>query len=93
MYLVQIKDAEEVKFILLLVMIFFGMIARFAEDWESSKDRFRIISVNFNISVEDINGLCKFLPEILFLPACSGACIFVFFWQIANGGGPFLGSR
>jgi hypothetical protein len=60
MYLVQIKDAEEVKFILLLVMIFFGMIARFAEDWESSKDRSRIISVNFNISVEDINGLCKF---------------------------------
>jgi hypothetical protein len=43
MYLVQIKDVEEVKFILLLVMIFFGMIARFAEDWESSKDRFLII--------------------------------------------------
>ena len=34
MYLVQIMDAEEVKFIRLLVMIFFGMIARFAEDWE-----------------------------------------------------------
>jgi hypothetical protein len=60
MCLVQIKDAEEVKFILLLVMIFIGMIARFAEDRDSSKDRFLIISPNFNINVENLNGLCKF---------------------------------
>ena len=60
MCLVRIKDAEEVKFILLLVMIFFGMIARFAEDRDSSKDRFLIISPNFNINVENVNGLCKF---------------------------------
>jgi hypothetical protein len=60
MCLVQIKDAEEVKFILLLVMIFIGMIARFAEDLDSSKDRFLIISPNFNINVENVNGLCKF---------------------------------
>jgi hypothetical protein len=60
MCLVQIKDAEEVKFILLLVMISIGMIARFAEDRDSSKDRFLIISPNFNINVENVNGLCKF---------------------------------
>ncbi len=60
MCLVRIKDAEEVKFMLLLVMIFFGMIARFAEDLDSSKDRFLIISPNFNINVENVNGLCKF---------------------------------
>jgi hypothetical protein len=60
MCLVQIKDAEEVKFILLLVMIFIGMTARFAEDRDSSKDRFLIISPNFNINVENVNGLCKF---------------------------------
>jgi hypothetical protein len=60
MYLVRIKDAEEVKFILLLVMISIGMIARFAEDRDSSKDRFLIISPNFNINVENVNGLCKF---------------------------------
>jgi len=60
MCLVQIKDAEEVKFILLLVMMFIGMIARFAEDWDSSKDRFLIIFMNFNINVENVNGLCKF---------------------------------
>ena len=60
MCLVQIKDVEEVKFILLLVMIFIGMIARFAEDRDSSKDRFLIISPNFNINVENVNGLCKF---------------------------------
>ena len=60
MCLVRIKDAEEVKFILLLVMIFIGMIARFAEDLDSSKDRFLIISPNFNINVENVNGLCKF---------------------------------
>jgi hypothetical protein len=59
MFLVPIKDAGEVKFILLLVMIFFGMIARFAEDWDSSKDRFLITSMNFNTNVEDLNGLCK----------------------------------
>ena len=60
MYLVQIRDVEEVKFILLLVMIFFGMIARFAEDWDLSKDRFLIIKMNFNINVDDTNHLCKF---------------------------------
>jgi hypothetical protein len=41
--LVQIKDVDAVKFILLLALIFFGMIARFATDWDQSKEVFLII--------------------------------------------------
>jgi hypothetical protein len=37
-YLVQIKDVEEVKFIILLALIFFGMIAQFAADLDPSKE-------------------------------------------------------
>ena len=43
MYLVQIKDVKAVKFILLLALIFFGMIARFAVDLGPSKDMFLIM--------------------------------------------------
>jgi hypothetical protein len=39
-YIVQIKDAETGKFIILLALIFFGMIARFAADQDPSKDVF-----------------------------------------------------
>jgi hypothetical protein len=40
MYLVPIKDAEEVKLILLLALIFFGMIAQFVVDRGPSKATF-----------------------------------------------------
>ena len=36
--LVQTKDAEAVKFIILLALIFFGMIAQFAVDWDPSEE-------------------------------------------------------
>lgn len=40
--LVQIKDAEAGKSIILLASIFFGMIARFAGDQDPSEDVFLI---------------------------------------------------
>ena len=43
MSLVQIKDVGEVKFILLLALIFFGMIARSAGDLGPSKVVFLIM--------------------------------------------------
>ena len=43
MSLVQIQDVEAVKFILLLALIFFGMIARSAADWGPSKEVFLLM--------------------------------------------------
>ena len=43
LYLVQIRDAEPARFIILLGLIFSGMIARPAVDWDLSKEMFLMI--------------------------------------------------
>ena len=45
MYLVPIRDAEEVKLILLLALIFFGMIAQFVVDRGPSKATFLMLPI------------------------------------------------
>jgi hypothetical protein len=47
-YLVHIRDADVVKFIVLLDLTFFGIIARPAADWDTLKDVFRIIPYRNN---------------------------------------------
>ncbi len=45
MYLVQIRDVKEVKLILSLALIFFGMIAQFVVDRGPSKATFLMLPI------------------------------------------------
>jgi len=63
---VPIRDAEGEKFILLLALIFFGMIARYAGDWGLSKEVFPIRKPKITITVEDSKTTGSFHPAKYF---------------------------
>ena len=50
---VPVRDAVGEKSILLSVLIFFGMTARYAEDWVLSKEVIPIRKPNITINVEE----------------------------------------
>jgi len=60
---VPIRDAEGEKFILLLALIFFGMIARYAGDWGLSKEVFPIRKPKIIINVEESKPPGHFTPQ------------------------------